>query len=724
MMQCFLRMGVIAWTLGLPMNAFAKPLVLWHSYRGSEEKALEKVVERFEQRYPEETLKVLAVPYDVMASKLTAAIPRGNGPDVFIFAHERIGGWVQSGLLEPWANGAFERDAYFSKTVEALSLGQEVYGLPLAFKSLALFYNKDLVPRAPSTTAELVSLAQSLYAPGHYAMAYQSESFYFHTPWLLGMGGTLFDSRERATFRSQPALEAYAFVKGLRDKNYIPDEASGSLVKTLFNTGKAAMVMSGPWFSAEIAPTIDYGVAPLPLMPTGRRAQPLLTVEGVFVSSHSAWPGKGQRLAKFLAGETGSTIRALVGGQTVAYQSVWDSAKLRSNPVQRAFLEQLRFTLPMPSDGSMHELWEPGDLGLRKLLRAGYEPEVAAESAWRRYQAITRPAPTPKDPSMYLAFFILFGLLLLGWLIQQMVRVVKSAQLGDLLSAARWVGPALIATIVLVFLPFAFAVGLGFFSHRLGDWTFVGFGNFQNILGTSVFSPLEPLSFYFALAVTVLWTAINLFLHVGFGVGLALLLNRKGLRLRGFYRVLLVLPWAVPNYITALIWKGLFHRQFGAINQLLEWFGLEAVAWFSSFGTAFFANICTNAWLGFPFMMVVSLGALQAIPGELYEAAKVDGAGAWHQFKSITLPLLVPALGPAVILGIIWTFNQFNIVYLVSGGEPDNATDILISEAYRWAFTRQEQYGYAGAYATLIFLLLLGWSLWSARFQRRFRTTA
>ena len=272
---------------------------------------------------------------------------------------------------------------------------------------------------------------------------------------------------------------------------------------------------------------------------------------------------------------------------------------------------------------------------------------------------------------------------------------------------------------VLVFIPFVMALALAFFSHRSGDWTFVGLGNFQSILSADAFGIFQPLSFYFALVVTVACTMVNIVLHVGIGIGLALLLNQQGLHLKGIYRVLLIIPWAVPNYITALIWKGMFHRQFGVINGMLEILGVESIAWFSSFWTAFCANICTNAWLGFPFMMVVCLGALQSIPRELYDAAAIDGAGFWYQFKHVTWPLLMPAMAPAVMLGIVWTFNQFNIVYLVSGGEPDNSTDILISEAWRWAFARHEQYGYAAAYGALIFVLLLGWSALSTKVARK-----
>ncbi len=129
----------------------------------------------------------------------------------------------------------------------------------------------------------------------------------------------------------------------------------------------------------------------------------------------------------------------------------------------------------------------------------------------------------------------------------------------------------------------------------------------------------------------------------------------------------------------------MFHRQFGAVNALLyaidRAFGLDLkpIAWFSHFSTAFAANVATNVWLGFPFMMVVTLGALTAVPEDVLEAAEVDGATRWQRFRLVTLPLLRPTLLPAVVLGAIWTFNMFNVVFLVSGGEPDGTTDILVS---------------------------------------------
>jgi arabinogalactan oligomer/maltooligosaccharide transport system permease protein len=150
----------------------------------------------------------------------------------------------------------------------------------------------------------------------------------------------------------------------------------------------------------------------------------------------------------------------------------------------------------------------------------------------------------------------------------------------------------------------------------------------------------------------------------------------------------------------------MFHRQFGAVNAILTALGAEPVAFFSKFATAFTANVTTNVWLGFPFMMVSTLSALAAIPKEVLEAALVDGATPWQRFRRITWPLLLPGLMPAIVFGTVWTFNMFNVVFLVSGGEPDGTTDILVSDAYRWAFTRGAQYGYAAAYSVAIVILL------------------
>jgi arabinogalactan oligomer / maltooligosaccharide transport system permease protein len=287
--------------------------------------------------------------------------------------------------------------------------------------------------------------------------------------------------------------------------------------------------------------------------------------------------------------------------------------------------------------------------------------------------------------------------------------------------------PALIGMLLLVFFPFFYGIALSFTNNNLYNSgksiaeTWVGVQNYVDILSDyHVFQRTASglvwnyQNFYYTLFFTIVWTVSNVVIGVTLGLILALILNLKGFALKPLYRVLLILPWATPNYITALIFKGMFQQQFGVVNQVSQLFGGPAVAWFGRPLTSFLAVLTTNAWLSFPFMMVISLGALQSIPADLYEAARVDGASRWQQFKSVTLPSLRPALVPAIILSVIWTFNQFNVIFLVSAGEPGHATEILITQSYKLAF-EQYRYGYAAAYSTIIFLILFAYGTWQNR---------
>ena len=292
--------------------------------------------------------------------------------------------------------------------------------------------------------------------------------------------------------------------------------------------------------------------------------------------------------------------------------------------------------------------------------------------------------------------------------------------------AYAYILPAMFGVFLLVFFPFIYGILIGFTDYNLtnfgGDlieyfsnFKNYGFNNFYNILKVINFKDYS--NFYFTLAHTVLWTVLNLAFHISIGVGLALLLNDMRLRGRTAFRILLILPWAIPNYITALIWRGMFHKQFGAVNGLLELLGFEPISWFTQPGTAFMTNLATNVWLGFPFMMIIALGALQSIPKELYEASAIDGSTKWQTFWNVTVPLLRPAMVPAIILGTIWTFNQFNVIYLVSGGGPDGSTELLITDAYKLAF-EQYRYGYAAAYCIIIFVVLLSYGVFTSKITR------
>ncbi|MBB5078938.1 carbohydrate ABC transporter permease [Nonomuraea endophytica] len=242
-------------------------------------------------------------------------------------------------------------------------------------------------------------------------------------------------------------------------------------------------------------------------------------------------------------------------------------------------------------------------------------------------------------------------------------------------------------------------------------YEFVGLENYLDILGSGLF--------WAKLGWTVTWTVACVALHYGLGLGLAVLLHRK-LRFRSVYRVLLILPWAIPAFVAAFIWRYLYNSDYGVINAMLEAAGIGAVGWLNDPFTARIAVIAVNVWLGVPFMMVAMLGGLQSIPKELYEAAEVDGASPWQRFTNITLPSLRAVSSTVILLGTIWTFNMFPVIFLVTGGGPGSETEILVTYAFREAFTGVRNYSGSATWGVIILLLLV---LMAFGYRRALRKT-
>ncbi len=286
--------------------------------------------------------------------------------------------------------------------------------------------------------------------------------------------------------------------------------------------------------------------------------------------------------------------------------------------------------------------------------------------------------------------------------------------------------PALFVMALVVVYPFIYNVIISFSNMNLThfrDWQIVGLRSYWQVL-TDDTMHLKLLGipvpdFWYFFIKTILWTALNILFHVTIGVFLAIILD-KDIKGKTVFRTLLILPWAVPQYITALTWRGMFTSNYGAISLFSEKFFDTQIPWLTTEWGAFSACLITNIWLGFPFMMIIALGGLQSIPDELYEAAEIDGAAWFHKLKNITIPLLKPVMIPAITLGVIWTFNNFNVVWLVSnGGEPSDTTHILVSWVYKSGFTYIRM-GYAAAFSMIIFAILI---VFSWNFIKRTKAT-
>jgi len=295
------------------------------------------------------------------------------------------------------------------------------------------------------------------------------------------------------------------------------------------------------------------------------------------------------------------------------------------------------------------------------------------------------------------------------------------------LRAYLWLLPLLLCLAVIVIYPLINGLILSFtnaaqnnIAEQIGAMTypatykFIGLQNYVSII-QGWFTPGSDESH--VLIQTVIWVIANSVFHFVIGLGLALILNRK-MRFRAVYRTLLMVPWAMPQFVAAFAWRFLYNQQGGYIDAVLQALHLPVIAWGSDPTWALIAVIIVNIWLGIPFMTVTLLGGLQSIPAELYEAASIDGASRWQRFRTITLPMLRPIAFLVTLLDVIWTFNVFVVIFLLTSGGPFHRSDTLVSYAWEQAFQVPQRYGLGGAYGIIILLILLVFTLFYSRMLR------
>jgi ABC-type sugar transport system permease subunit len=268
--------------------------------------------------------------------------------------------------------------------------------------------------------------------------------------------------------------------------------------------------------------------------------------------------------------------------------------------------------------------------------------------------------------------------------------------------------PSILGMLILVFIPILFTVVIAFtslpatFKELDIARNFVGLQNFAQILGA--FDIGNPDNFYNTFLFTLVYTIAAVLIQAVLGVTIAVILNDKKLQIKSFYQVVFMLPWIIPTYISGLLWNNFFKGD-GVINQLFRVFGAKQFEFMGDPVWSFLIVSFVSAWYAFPFIMLVTLSALQTVPESVYEAAAIDGAGWWTTLFRIVIPMIRPQVLPSLLLSSIWTFNNFNLVYLVTAGY--GKPHILVTKIYDFARPTDLSYGYAAAYSALVFIILL-----------------
>jgi len=712
-------------------NSGGKLVVLWHQMPPAEREVLEQQLQAYEFHHPGVRVRALYKETEELRSGFQAAALAGAGPDLIYGPSDVLGSFQTMGIIRdmsPWFPATLQDEFVpealtFLPSTTSPDSSQLVQVGDRIGNHLALVINRNLLADTPATTDDMIRMAveQTVDSNGdgrneRYGLVWNFVEPFFVIPFLTGHGAWIFAEQGGTvpSLDTPEAVAAYTMVLELQDRwKVIPANCDYETADALFKSGQAAMIINGDWSWGDYLanPRIQAEVVPLPVVnSTGLPMGPMVATKGYSLNVNV--DGDQARIAMDLVTHLTSTeVQATYMGRLKTLpsrKSLLQSEMLVEDPTLRASAVQMANGRPMPVVAELRAIWDSMRPSYQALLGGSKTPaEAARDMQAMALESIDKMNRKQEQGVIGKALTWAGWLLLAGVLVWQrhtLPRFLKDWKSNRL--AYIFILPSLVVILLTIVFPFLYNVVLSLSNMSLRhfrDWEVTGFQNYVEVFREAIF--------FSVLAKTVVWTVVNLVFHVGLGVLLAVMLNGP-IKGKSIYRVLLIIPWAVPAYITALTWRGMFDYEYGAINLVISQFlSMPMVNWLGSPFEAFLACILTNIWLGFPFMMVITLGGLQGIPQELYEAARVDGASRWDQFRLITLPLLKPVLLPAITLGAIWTFNNLNVVWLVSnGGEPSDQTHILVSYVYKAVFNLY-RYGYGAALSMVIFVILAAFSV-------------
>ena len=267
--------------------------------------------------------------------------------------------------------------------------------------------------------------------------------------------------------------------------------------------------------------------------------------------------------------------------------------------------------------------------------------------------------------------------------------------------------PSLVLIGLIVLFPILYTTYISVTNMNIYNWFDykpIGLKNYA----TALF--VTDSGFLGALLRTVLWTVVSMVLQLVIAYVIATLLNSSNLKLKNLYKTILMFPWAMPGYVSILLWKmGIFNSTFGLLNQWMEKLGFAARSWLSGDVSAFIACTVVNLWLALPFMIMIMDGALQSVDASYYECARLNGANAFERTFLVTIPLIKSAIAPSVIITVFTTFKQFDVIYLLTqqvGSKTGAEIHTILTYAYENAFITNN-YGFSSAVSILIFLILV-----------------
>ena len=724
-MKKIIYLLIFSFSFSFAKESPTKPvqIQIWHQMIYSHREVLARAITTFENSNPGVKIRATYRETEELRSAFQSAAMGGSGPHLIYGPSDQVGPFAAMGLISPLEN---ELPTEFWNQFDSLAVPvyqdhRYIVGDTVG-NHLMLIYNRKIVKNPPATIAELIAQAKQYTIDSdkdskinQWGLVFNFTEPFFFVPWINAFGEGFLKNQIEPNLNTTATQAAFTFIQDLKIKHkVIPPECDYEMANSLFKEGRAAFIINGDWSWGDYKEAkIDFGIAPLPQNEVTKLwPAPLVGTKGYSLNANITDSEEKKitlKVLQFLTSEQVQTLFLAEVGTLPSNLNLRSQAGVKNNAQLTASAQVMLYGQAMPMVPEVRAVWD----SLRKHYQAvlgGQELPVTASEAAQldaikqisNMNNVTQPGLQAKLIS---GLLIVILILLSFFLLRRFPEFIRALRAQPLYWAMLL--PSLLIIFLIVVYPFFYNILISISNFGLRtfkDWQIIGLQNY-----VEVFSDFQ---FYSVLLKTIIWTVTNVATHVAIGLALAIFIDQL-LPFKGLWRVLLIIPWAIPQYITALTWRGLFNQEYGPINHFLQtWFQLPAVQWLSQPFTTFFACFITNVWLGFPFMMVVALGGLQSIPQSLYEAAKIDGANEWQRFKLITWPLLLPVMIPAALLGFIWTFNNLNVVWLVSNsGEPADQTHILVSYVYKSAFNLY-RYGYAAALSLIIFILLMAYGFW------------
>jgi multiple sugar transport system permease protein len=698
-----------------------------------------EAIANFKQLHPGIEVLYEPNPGRVYEEKLLTGIAAGEPPDVFLLDSKLIPTFTNKKILldlSPFIEQLnIDTSQWFPNVLSIARRGSGLYAFPKGFTPLMMYFNKKLFresgipyPEPNWTWSEFFEISRQLTkdfdgdgTSDQYGTAF-TNYYYLWIPWIWSAGGDVVSpGGERATgYLNTPGVEnALQVLIDLRTKfgvapdvgSWIQAEKTGAN-PALFAGARIAMIADGHWRLPTYLKymrenSLDIGVAPLPRQ-QGRPRVNILYESGWCVPVSAPHPREAALLAAFMAGETACRIRSINRLEIPSNRKVAaEFIRNDSTGMEAVFIDEVPFCRqPWGSvverfseiEWTLQDAVDEVMIGRKPMheTMTAYAARVDKELDNIRSHASFEFKPIREHSEILYFLFGVSGVVVAGC--GGLYTLAKRRSRRTLGSAFVFLAPSLFHLIVFVFTPIVFAAYLS--VHRwdvvVPDRPFVGAANFAEMVGDPGFWTALRNTFTFSLNVPA-----------GMAISLAVaFMLHKRVKAPGVLRTLYFLPGVTSFVAIALVWMWIYHPSFGAANYLLGVVGLPPLQWLNSATTAMMSIIIFSVWLGIGYQMVVFLAGLQGIPQELYDAARVDGASGWQNFRRITIPLLMPTTLFVLVTSLIGSFQVFTTIYVMTAGGPVRSTDVIVYHIYQAAW-EQLRMGYASAMSWVLFVIIM-----------------